>query len=59
MLRIQNRYVDWERQQIAIPGGHESDDRCVGTAPSAAGAIEIPVSEDECLPIVTYVSPEG
>ena len=25
MLRIQNRHVDWELQQIAIPGGHAKD----------------------------------
>ncbi len=25
MLRIQNRHVDWERQQIAIPGKHAKD----------------------------------
>ena len=25
MLRIQNRHVDWERHQIAIPGAHAKD----------------------------------
>ena len=25
MLRIQNRHIDWERQQIAIPGRHAKD----------------------------------
>jgi integrase len=25
MLRIQNRHVDWERHQIAIPGRHAKD----------------------------------
>src|ERR1700704_993668 len=26
MLRIQNRHVDWEKHQIAIPGKHATDD---------------------------------
>jgi len=26
MLRIQNRHIDWERHQIAIPGRHAKDD---------------------------------
>lgn len=25
MVRIQNRHVDWERHQIAIPGAHAND----------------------------------
>jgi integrase len=25
MLRIQNRHVDWERHQVAIPGAHAKD----------------------------------
>ena len=25
MLRIQNRHVDWEKHQIAIPGRHAKD----------------------------------
>jgi len=25
MLRIQNRHVDWEKHQIAIPGKHAKD----------------------------------
>src|SRR5207244_13634589 len=25
MLRIQNRHVDWEKHQIAIPGSHAKD----------------------------------
>jgi hypothetical protein len=35
MLRIQNRHVDWEKHQIAIPGSHakDSENRRIPFAP--------------------------